>query len=174
MNFYPSSASDFFPIRSDDAHGVLLHVRRRRADDDEQSSFREFIVTENKKTTKKRGLQSERLRRSELVEGEHRESRSRRFVLLLFAFLFLLRTSLASSSSSFDERFSGSFADPNHPGCPREITPNGVLRGYDPVPFEKGKGCRGRKVVTPEDVFAIPRENHAVLGNPNQTGWKSE
>ena len=60
------------------------------------------------------------------------------------------------SSSSFDERFSGSFADPNHPGCPREITKNGVLRGYDPVPFEKGKGCRGRKVVTPEDVFAYP------------------
>ena len=64
--------------------------------------------------------------------------------------------SLASSSSSFDERFSGSFADPNHPGCPREITKNGVLRGYDPVPFEKGKGCRGRKVVTPEDVFQYP------------------
>ena len=60
------------------------------------------------------------------------------------------------ASSSFDERFSGSFADPNHPGCPREITKNGVLRGYDPVPFEKGKGCRGRKVVTPEDVFAYP------------------
>lgn len=62
----------------------------------------------------------------------------------------------ASLASSFDERFSGSFADPNHPGCPREITKNGVLRGYDPVPFEKGKGCRGRKVVTPEDVFAYP------------------
>ena len=60
------------------------------------------------------------------------------------------------ASSSFDERFSGSFADPNHPGCPREITKNGVLRGYDPVPFEKGKGCRGRKVVTPEDVFQYP------------------
>jgi hypothetical protein len=30
------------------------------------------------------------------------------------------------------------------------------LRGYDPVPFEKGKGCRGRKVVTPEDVFQYP------------------
>ena len=62
----------------------------------------------------------------------------------------------ASLASSFDERFSGSFADPNHPGCPREITKNGVLRGYDPVPFEKGKGCRGRKVVTPEDVFQYP------------------
>ena len=33
---------------------------------------------------------------------------------------------------------------------------NGTLRGYDPVPFEKGKGCRGRKVYTPEDVFQYP------------------
>ena len=24
------------------------------------------------------------------------------------------------------------------------------------MPFEKGKGCRGRKVVTPEDVFQYP------------------
>ena len=93
------------------------------------------------------------VRASSLRESTEKD-RSRRFVLLLFAFLFPA-TSLASSSS-FDERFSGSFADPNHPGCPREITPNGVLRGYDPVPFEKGKGCRGRKVVTPEDVFQYP------------------
>ena len=62
----------------------------------------------------------------------------------------------SQSLASFDERFSGSFADPNHPGCPREITSKGLLRGYDPVPFEKGKGCRGRKVVTPEDVFQYP------------------
>ena len=61
-----------------------------------------------------------------------------------------------SMSFAFDERFAGSFADPNHPGCPREITSKGLLRGYDPVPFEKGKGCRGRKVVTPEDVFKYP------------------
>ena len=61
-----------------------------------------------------------------------------------------------ATSLAFDERFSGSFADPNHPGCPREITSKGLLRGYDPVPFEKGKGCRGRKVVTPEDVFSYP------------------
>jgi len=52
-------------------------------------------------------------------------------------------------------RFAGAFADPNHPGCPREITSTGLLRGYDPVPFEKGRGCRGRKVVT-DDVFAYP------------------
>jgi len=70
--------------------------------------------------------------------------------------LFFSPAESLASSSSFDERFSGSFADPNHPGCPREITKNGVLRGYDPVPFEKGKGCRGRKVVTPEDVFQYP------------------
>ena len=74
----------FSNSKSDDANGVLLHVRRRRADDDKQSSFREF---ENKKTRKKSRIQSERRRQSELVEGEHRESRSRRFVLL-FAFLF--------------------------------------------------------------------------------------
>ena len=93
------------------------------------------------------------VRASSLRESTEK-ARSRRFVLLLFAFLFPAQS--LASSSSFDERFSGSFADPNHPGCPREITKNGVLRGYDPVPFEKGKGCRGRKVVTPEDVFQYP------------------
>lgn len=88
-----------------------------------------------------------------------RESTEKAKVVLVVSccsLFFSPAQSLASSSSSFDERFSGSFADPNHPGCPREITKNGVLRGYDPVPFEKGKGCRGRKVVTPEDVFAYP------------------
>ena len=64
-------------------NGVVVHVRRRN--DDESFSFREFIVTKNKKTTKKRGLQS---RRQSVVNGENRENRSRRFVLLLFAFLF--------------------------------------------------------------------------------------
>ena len=53
-------------------------------------------------------------------------------------------------------RFAGSFADPNHPGCPREITNKGLLRGYDPVPFEKGKGCRGRKIQDKDDIFAYP------------------
>ena len=88
-----------------------------------------------------------------------RESTEKAKVVLVVSccsLFFSSAQSLASSSSSFDERFSGSFADPNHPGCPREITKNGVLRGYDPVPFEKGKGCRGRKVYTPEDVFAYP------------------
>ena len=69
-------------------NGVVVHVRR--LDDDESFSFREFIVTKNKKTTKKRGLKS---RRQSVVKGEHRESRSRRFVLLLFAFLFPERKS---------------------------------------------------------------------------------
>ena len=135
-----------------------------------KQSFREF---ENKKTRKKNRIQSERLVRASSL----RESTEKAKVVLVVSccsLFFSPAQSLASSSSSFDERFSGSFADPNHPGCPREITKNGVLRGYDPVPFEKGKGCRGRKVVTPEDVFAIPGENHAVLGNPNQTGWKDE
>ena len=86
-----------------------------------------------------------------------RESTEKAVLVVSCCSLFFFPAqSLASSSSSFDERFSGSFADPNHPGCPREITKNGVLRGYDPVPFEKGKGCRGRKVVTPEDVFQYP------------------
>jgi len=49
----------------------------------------------------------------------------------------------------------GSYADPNHPGCPREIDGKGVLRGFDPVPFEKGRGCRGRKIVS-DDVFQYP------------------
>ena len=53
-------------------------------------------------------------------------------------------------------RFAGSFADPNHPGCPREITDDGLLRGYDPVPFEKGKGCRGRKIQDTDEIFAYP------------------
>ena len=117
---------------------------------------KQFSFREHRSRTRRRERRAEFNRsvcQSELVEGEHRESRSRRFVLLL-RFSFPLRQ--VSRRSSFDERFSGSFADPNHPGCPREITPNGLLRGYDPVPFEKGKGCRGRKVVTPEDVFQYP------------------
>ena len=81
---------------------------------------------------------------------------SEKAVVLVSCCCSLFFSPAQSLASSFDERFSGSFADPNHPGCPREITPNGVLRGYDPVPFEKGKGCRGRKVLTPEDVFQYP------------------
>ena len=81
---------------------------------------------------------------------------SEKAVVLVSCCCSLFFSPAQSLASSFDERFSGSFADPNHPGCPREITPNGLLRGYDPVPFEKGKGCRGRKVLTPEDVFQYP------------------
>ena len=83
MNFY------LFRVRlfsNSIENGVVVHVRR--LDDDESFSFREFIVTKNKKTTKKRGLKS---RRQSVVKGEHRESRSRRFVL--FAFLFPERKS---------------------------------------------------------------------------------
>lgn len=99
-----------------------------------------------------------RQRRTEfnrVVRASLRE-RTEKAVLVVSCCCCSLFFSPAQSLAAFDERFSGSFADPNHPGCPREITPNGLLRGYDPVPFEKGKGCRGRKVVTPEDVFSYP------------------
>lgn len=95
--------------------------------------------------------------RSVVGASSLRESTEKAVILVVSCCsLFFFPAQSLASSSSFDERFSGSFADPNHPGCPREITPNGLLRGYDPVPFEKGKGCRGRKVLTPEDVFAYP------------------
>ncbi len=95
--------------------------------------------------------------RSVVGASSLRESTEKAVILVVSCCsLFFFPAQSLASSSSFDERFSGSFADPNHPGCPREITKNGVLRGYDPVPFEKGKGCRGRKVLTPEDVFAYP------------------
>ena len=95
--------------------------------------------------------------RSVVGASSLRESTEKAVILVVSCCsLFFFPAQSLASSSSFDERFSGSFADPNHPGCPREITKNGVLRGYDPVPFEKGKGCRGRKVVTPEDVFQYP------------------
>ena len=35
----------------------------------------------------------------------------------------------------------GVYADPNHPLCERTIDENGVIRGVDPVPFERGAGC---------------------------------
>ena len=41
--------------------------------------------------------------------------------------------------------FAGSYIDPNHPHCPREIDDGGVISGIDPVPFQKGRGCRGYK-----------------------------
>ena len=91
-----------------------------------------------------------------VVRASLRESTEKAVLVVSCCCCSLFFSPNASLASSFDERFSGSFADPNHPGCPREITPNGLLRGYDPVPFEKGKGCRGRKVVTPEDVFQYP------------------
>jgi len=37
--------------------------------------------------------------------------------------------------------FAGIYADPNHPNCSRTIDPRGVIRGVDPVPFERGAGC---------------------------------
>ena len=75
---------------------------------------------------------------------------------LAAAMIVFASSSTTAFAASTTTRFAGSFADPNHPGCPREITPSGLLRGYDPVPFEKGRGCRGRKIVTPNDVFDYP------------------
>jgi hypothetical protein len=74
----------------------------------------------------------------------------------MMTIVFASSFSTTAFAASTTTRFAGSFADPNHPGCPREITPSGLLRGYDPVPFEKGRGCRGRKIVTPDDVFDYP------------------
>jgi F-box protein 18 (helicase) len=114
-------------------------------------------------TTTSRRFGNSRTRRRErrtefnrVVRASLRESTEKAVLVVSCCCCSLFFSPNASLASSFDERFSGSFADPNHPGCPREITPNGLLRGYDPVPFEKGKGCRGRKVVTPEDVFQYP------------------
>ena len=105
--------------------------------------------------TRRRGRRTEFNNR--VIRASLRESTEKVSVVLVVSCCSLFFSPAQSlASSSFDERFSGSFADPNHPGCPREITKNGTLRGYDPVPFEKGKGCRGRKVVTPEDVFQYP------------------
>ena len=41
--------------------------------------------------------------------------------------------------------FAGDYYDPNHPGCPRTIDARGVVSGLDPVPFARGRGCRGVK-----------------------------
>ena len=41
--------------------------------------------------------------------------------------------------------FAGDYYDPNHPGCPRSIDARGVVSGLDPVPFARGRGCRGVK-----------------------------
>ena len=41
--------------------------------------------------------------------------------------------------------FAGDYYDPNHPGCPRSIDARGLVSGLDPVPFARGRGCRGVK-----------------------------
>jgi hypothetical protein len=52
-------------------------------------------------------------------------------------------------SAPVETIFDGAYYDPNHPGCPRTIVPakgGGVtISGLDPVPFERGRGCRGVK-----------------------------
>jgi hypothetical protein len=55
----------------------------------------------------------------------------------------------AQDSAPVETIFDGAYYDPNHPGCPRTIVPakgGGVtISGLDPVPFERGRGCRGVK-----------------------------
>ena len=60
---------------------------------------------------------------------------------------FLAATVALSSVDPADAStvFAGKYIDPNHPHCPREIDANGVISGVDPVPFAKGRGCRGYK-----------------------------
>ena len=55
----------------------------------------------------------------------------------------------AQDSAPVETIFDGAYYDPNHPGCPRTIVPakgGGVtISGLDPIPFERGRGCRGVK-----------------------------
>lgn len=53
-----------------------------------------------------------------------------------------LATTLASQQPALASTvYAGVYADPNHPLCERTIDENGVIRGVDPVPFERGAGC---------------------------------
>lgn len=66
------------------------------------------------------------------------------FALATFASMALSLTHVAPVLAA-DNVFEGSYYDPNHPGCPRDIDANGVITGLDPIPFERGRGCRGVK-----------------------------
>ena len=74
---------------------------------------------------------------------------------------------LERSSTPSSTIFDGSYYDPNHPGCPRAIAPalkGGVtISGLDPIPFERGRGCRGVKKTsavasTKFNAWSIPAE----------------
>lgn len=62
---------------------------------------------------------------------------------LVAASLSLTDVDVASAKDA--SVFAGEYYDPNHPGCPRSIDAKGVVRGLDPVPFKRGRGCRGVK-----------------------------
>ena len=73
-----------------------------------------------------------------------------------------------SASMAKTTVFAGNYYDPNHPGCPRSIDAKGVVRGLDPVPFKRGKGCRGVKKDNVEKTEAKFKP-WKVPGNINRT-----
>ena len=77
--------------------------------------------------------------------ANHRERQSTAsFALATLASVALSLTTVAPVQAA-DSVFEGSYYDPNHPGCPRDIDANGLITGLDPIPFERGRGCRGVK-----------------------------
>lgn len=78
------------------------------------------------------------------ANDRERQSTTASFALATFASMALSLTHVAPVLAA-DNVFEGSYYDPNHPGCPRDIDANGVITGLDPIPFERGRGCRGVK-----------------------------
>lgn len=81
---------------------------------------------------------------SPTANDRERQSMTASFALATFASMALSLTHVAPVVAA-DNVFEGSYYDPNHPGCPRDIDANGVITGLDPIPFERGRGCRGVK-----------------------------
>lgn len=65
------------------------------------------------------------------------DGRSSPFFALLAAAFVAGHSHPAGAASAVE----GLYDDPNHPGCRRTIDSAGVIRGVDPVPFERGAGC---------------------------------
>jgi len=61
--------------------------------------------------------------------------------LRVFAALLAGSLSISPPALARNTVFEGMYADPNHPGCNREIDSSGILRGIDPIPFARGAGC---------------------------------
>ena len=66
-------------------------------------------------------------------------------VTALASFVVASSRALDDARAATPTRFAGDYADPNHPGCPRAIDARGNVSGLDPVPFARGRGCRGVK-----------------------------